>query len=196
MRLRDEQKVELIRQKAMEMIVQYGFDGLSMQKLARAASVSPATIYIYFKDREDLIRQVSVKEVENMVSTTFIGFDPEMSFAEGLKVQWQNRAKYWMENPLQAKFIEQMRHSPIGVEIFLAVKKEFSSRMSRFVHGAIEKGELVNLPLEVYWSIAFAPLYQLIKYHNDGFGMQHQKFTLDDNILNQTLQHVIKALTP
>jgi hypothetical protein len=196
MRLRDEQKVELIRQKAMEMIVKQGFDGLSMQKLARAASVSPATIYIYFEDREDLIRQISVKEVENMVSTTFIGFDPEMSFAEGLKVQWQNRARYWMENPLQAKFIEQMRHSPIGVEIFLTVKKEFSSRMSRFVHGAIEKGELLNLPLEVYWSIAFAPLYQLIKYHHDGFGMQHQKFTLDDNILNQTLQHVIKALTP
>ncbi|MGZ3932351.1 MAG: TetR/AcrR family transcriptional regulator, partial [Bacteroidia bacterium] len=43
MRTRDEQKESAIRQKAIEMIVKEGFDGLSMQKLAKAAGVSPAT---------------------------------------------------------------------------------------------------------------------------------------------------------
>ncbi|MBN8856321.1 MAG: helix-turn-helix transcriptional regulator [Sphingobacteriales bacterium] len=33
------------------MVVREGFDGFSMQKLARAAGVSPTTIYIYFKDK-------------------------------------------------------------------------------------------------------------------------------------------------
>jgi AcrR family transcriptional regulator len=51
MRARDENKEQNICRKAMEMIVQDGLDGLSMQKLAKAAGVSPATIYIYFKDR-------------------------------------------------------------------------------------------------------------------------------------------------
>ena len=40
------------------MIVKEGFDGLSMQKLAKAANVSPATIYLYFKNREDLLNQL------------------------------------------------------------------------------------------------------------------------------------------
>jgi len=46
MRSRDPKKEKAIRRKAMEMIVKDGFDGLSMQKLAKAAEVSPATIYI------------------------------------------------------------------------------------------------------------------------------------------------------
>ena len=62
MRLRDEAKEQSIREKALEMIVKEGFDGLSMQKLAKAAGVSPATIYIYFKDREDLILQLYYEE--------------------------------------------------------------------------------------------------------------------------------------
>jgi len=49
MRTRDEAKEHAIRDKAIEMIVKVGFDGLSMQKLAKAAHVSPATIYLYFK---------------------------------------------------------------------------------------------------------------------------------------------------
>ncbi|HXO77347.1 MAG TPA: helix-turn-helix domain-containing protein, partial [Puia sp.] len=63
MRVRDESKVEAIYQQALKMIVEEGFDGLSMQKLARAAGVSPATIYIYFKDRDDLLLQLHQLEV-------------------------------------------------------------------------------------------------------------------------------------
>jgi TetR/AcrR family transcriptional repressor of multidrug resistance operon len=37
MRTRDESKELAIRQKAIQMIVEKGFDGLSMQKLAKAA---------------------------------------------------------------------------------------------------------------------------------------------------------------
>ena len=59
MRIRDEKKESLIKQKAIEMIVKYGFDGLSMQKLAKAAKVSPATIYIYFKDRNHVFTGAS-----------------------------------------------------------------------------------------------------------------------------------------
>jgi hypothetical protein len=196
MRIRDEQKIELIRQKAMEMIVEDGFDGLSMQKLAKAASVSPATIYIYFKDRDDLIRQISISEVNTMINATFIGFNPQMPFAKGLKIQWENRARYWMDHPQRAKFMEQIRHSPMGAEIFQTVKKEFSSKMREFVHRGMENKEVVKLPIEVYWSIAFAPLYQLIKFHNDGHGLHHEPFTLNKKILHQTLKYVIKALTP
>ena len=64
MRTRDENKELTIREKALEMAVKDGFDGLSMQKLARAAGVSPATIYIYFKDRDDLILQLWLQEVK------------------------------------------------------------------------------------------------------------------------------------
>jgi AcrR family transcriptional regulator len=196
MRIRDTNKIDAICNKAVEIVVKQGFDGLSMQKLAKAANVSPATIYIYFKDKEDLILKISVKEVEKMIATTFKNFDPAMPFGEGLKIQWKNRAKYWLKNPIQARFMEQVRHSPIGETVFKMVKKEFSAVMREFVEGAIKRKELIKLPLEVYWSIAFAPLYTLIKFHNDGRGVSGEKFVWSDEYMKQSLKLVLKALKP
>jgi AcrR family transcriptional regulator len=112
MRTRDELKEGSIRQKALEMAVKEGFDGLSMQKLAKAAGVSPATIYIYFKDRDDLILQLWLEEVQKMAVATLEGFDPSMGFEEGLKIQWLNRARFCMENPMSMHFLEQIKFSP------------------------------------------------------------------------------------
>src|SRR4051812_7411017 len=105
MRVKDEHKELTIRQKALEMIVREGFDGFSMQKLAKAADVSPATIYIYFKDKEDLIMQLCREEGGMMTRVTLENFSPDMSFSEGLRVQWMNRAKYCIKNPEKMQFL-------------------------------------------------------------------------------------------
>ncbi|MES2591231.1 MAG: TetR/AcrR family transcriptional regulator [Bacteroidota bacterium] len=196
MRTKDENKADAICQKAMEIIVSKGFDGLSMQKLAKAANVSPATIYIYFKDREDLILQVAIKAAEKMVSATLKDFNPEMSFEQGLKIQWGNRANYWLKNPIEAQFVEMVRHSPNGETVFKMVKAEFSTVMGEFVQRAIKRKELIKLPLEVYWAVAFAPLYTLVKFHNNGRSIRNEKFIWNDNYMKQTFKLVLKALQP
>jgi TetR/AcrR family transcriptional repressor of multidrug resistance operon len=198
MRARDEQKEQAIRQKAMEMIVNQGFDGLSMQKLAKAAAVSPATIYIYFKDRDDLIVQLWIEQMKKMAEATLRGFDANMSFEEGLRLQWMNRARFCMENQQSIYFMEQIRHSPYDALCQKKMDKNFLNAMHTFVHNAIKRKELIPLPLEVYWSIAYSPLYQLVKLHMMGRGMMGgaEKFVLDEKIMNQTLQLVVKALKP
>ena len=79
MRTRDEAKEAAIRKKAMELIVLEGFDGLSMHKLAKSAGVSVATIYIYYKDREDLLHPYDIlpagtKERRQRTRTLLRGF--------------------------------------------------------------------------------------------------------------------------
>lgn len=197
MRTRDENKEIAIRRKALEMIVDEGFDGLSMQKLAKAAGVSPATIYIYFKDRDDLIVQLWIEEVEKMAESTLLGFDPSMSFEEGLRVQWMNRARYSIENPLSSHFLEQIKYSPYHDVCAKKMKPSFVTVMNEFVHNAIKRKELIKLPVEVYWSVAFAPLYQLVKYHMSGRGVRGtEKFELDEKTMSLTLKVVLKALKP
>lgn len=197
MRTRNEIKARAIRDKAMALIVREGFDGLSMHKLARAAGVSVATIYIYYKDREDLILQLCREELTRMMEATMKDFDPSMSFAEGLKVQWVNRAGFWLKNPVEAQFLERMRHSPYHNKLIAFMKKDFTDAMFAFVSRAVKNKELVKLPIEVFWSVAYAPLYQLVKFHMDksrfpGSGVI--KFT--DRNMNQALSLVLKALRP
>jgi AcrR family transcriptional regulator len=197
MRVRDEHKEASLREKAVEMIVRTGFDGLSMQKLAKAADVSPATIYIYFKDRDDLIVQVWMTEMRRMMEASLAGFDPEMPFDEGLKVQWMNRARFYIENPLSAHFMEQIKYSPYYEQCRGKIDKRFLQAMHDFVHNAIRRKELVKLPLEVFWAVAYAPLYQLVKLHMSGKGLNGlEKFELDEKLMNQTLKLVLKALKP
>ncbi len=107
MRIRDENKEHAIREKAMEMIVAEGFDGLSMQKLARAANVSPATIYIYFKNREDLLNRLYNDVQQTFSDVALAGFNPELSFEDGLWIQWKNRLKFALKFPVHFSFYEQ-----------------------------------------------------------------------------------------
>ncbi|WP_353719588.1 helix-turn-helix domain-containing protein [Dyadobacter sp. 676] len=195
MRIRDTNKEALIREKAIELIVQHGFDGLSMHKLARAAGVSVATIYIYFKDREDLIQQLYTEESRKMSDATLVNFDPDAHFDEGLKRQWINRMNYCLENPYSMAFMEQVKHSPLVERS--TIDTRFLQAMQRFVHNAIERKEIVPLPVEIYWSVAFAPLYQLVKFHISGKSMPDRPpFIFDEEKINLTLGLVLKALKP
>jgi TetR/AcrR family transcriptional regulator, multidrug resistance operon repressor len=196
-RARDPQKEKAIRGRALETIVRDGFRGLSMQKLAKDVGVSPATIYIYFESRDDLILSLYREESRKMAEATMEGFDPGASLAVGLRVQWKNRARYCLENPREAHFLEQIRHSPFHAQDESAKGRDFIEAMRAFCRGAIARGELVRVPVEVYWSVAFAPLYQLLKFHLHGRGLSGTpRFTLDERLMDQTLDLVVRALTP
>lgn len=196
MRIRDENKEQIVHQKAIELIVKEGLDGFSMHKLAKAAGVSPATLYIYYKDKDDLILKLGVEEGKRMSAATLEGFDPELPFAEGLRIQWQNRARFWLENPQSNYCFEQLRHSAHRDKIHASIKDSFAEIMGKFIRKAIQNGELVPIPIEVYWSVAFAPLYNLLRFHNEGRSVGANPFKFSEDIMNQTLSLVLKALKP
>jgi AcrR family transcriptional regulator len=196
MRTRDTNKETSIRDKAIEMIVKEGLDGFSMQKLARAAGVSPATLYIYYKDRDDLVTQIATDASNRLMETSLKGLHPKMSFADGLAIQWKNRLEFYMKHPLDVEFIEQIRYTPLYDTIKKTLRAKFGEVLGKFMHNAINRGEVAPLPFEVYWCITFAPLYQLIKFHTQGETPATDNFKLTDEIVDQTLQLVLKALKP
>lgn len=196
MRTRDINKENTIREKAIGLIVKEGLDGFSMQKLAKAAGVSPATLYIYYKDRDDLITQIATEISNRLMETSLKGLHPKMSFADGMEIQWKNRMEFFLKYPLDIEFIEQIRYTPIYNTIKQTIRKNFGEVLGKFMHNAINRGEVSPLPFEVYWSIAFAPLYQLIKFHNQGESPGNDVFVISDELVNQTLQLVLKALKP
>ncbi len=194
MRTRDINKEQLVKEKAMELVVAEGVDGFSMNKLAKACEISVATLYIYYKDKDDLITKIATEEAERMNSIVLAGFDPDASFETGLRQQWKNRARHMLENPLAAMFAEALRSSSYHETAFKNVAGAFKENMGRFMKNALERGEVDAMPLEVYWSVAFAPLYNLVRFHNEGRSIGGKKFVLNDKILWQTFDYVLKAL--
>lgn len=196
MRLKDLNKELVIRQKTIELVVKDGFDGLSMHKVAKAAGVSVNTIYLNFKNREDLIVQVYLGIVNEMDDMLLKGFSVDMNYAEGLRLQWKNRLAYCLKYPLEAQFAEQLRNTPLYLKVMDLQGRRLSTAMQKFCANAIKKGQLKELTTEVYWAIAFGPLYQLIRFHQQKKSMSGKKFVLSQDKLDEAFGQVIIALTP
>ena len=178
------------------MLVADGLEGFSMNKLAKACGISVATLYIYYKDKDDLITQIGLEEGKRMADITMKDFTPDMSFAEGLRVQWKNRIKYVKGNSTGALFFEQLRGSTYQETVVQKITDEFRQVMGSFVINAVERGEIRVMPKEVYWSVAYGPLYSLLRFHQEGKSMVGHPFVLDEAIVWQTFDLIIKAFKP
>lgn len=194
MRLRDTNKVGLVKEKAIELIVKDGLEGFSMNKLAKACKISVATLYIYYKDRDDLIINITTEELKIMSDAIVKDFDPEMSFEEGMRKQWENRYQYALEKPDMNLFFDQLRSSSYQDNFLSGFVVDFKMIMGKFMHNVIERGEMDPMPFEVYWSIAFAPLYTLVRFHKEGKSLVGLPFKMTDEVLWETFDRVIKAL--
>lgn len=58
MRLKDEEKQQRIKDAMVSLILREGIDGTSVAKIAREAGVSPATIYVYYASKEEMLTEV------------------------------------------------------------------------------------------------------------------------------------------
>jgi len=198
MRIRDTDKEQLVITKAIEQIVQDGFQGFSMNKLAKACNISVATLYIYYKDKDDLIKKLGAEIGHNFFTYTMKDFSPKMPFAEGLWIQWKNRSAFAMEYPMEVACFEVIKHSPHAESIFAESThmQDFKESMKQFVTNARNNNELVPLSLEVFWSVAYGPLYILLNFHREGKSMGGIPFILTNKIVKEAFDTVIKSLTP
>lgn len=192
-RLKDENKELIIRQSAIEMIVNKGFDGLSMQKLAKKAKISASTIYVYFKSREDLLNKLFIEVQEKFEKDALNDFSADLNFEDGLWLQWKNRLKNITKNPVNFQFHEQFRSSPLinHKDIKPTI---FRKVMNDFVENAIRKEEIKDLPSEIFWAVAYGPFYILVQFHLNQATMSGKPFLLSEQKLKQTFNLVLSAL--
>ncbi|MBL4674896.1 MAG: TetR/AcrR family transcriptional regulator [Mucilaginibacter sp.] len=194
MRTRVNNKVELVKKTAIELMVKDGLEGFSMNKLARACNISVATLYIYYKDRDDLIVNIAVDEGQQMSAAMTRDFDPAMPFEQGLRIQWRNRYEYVKQNPMMNAFFEQLRNSSYQEKFLESFLSDFKIAMGDFMRNSISRGDVDEMPFEAYWSIAYGPLYSLIRFDQEGQSMGGREFKMTDKVLWKTFDLVVKAL--
>jgi TetR/AcrR family transcriptional repressor of multidrug resistance operon len=196
MRIRDVNKEKLVKQKAIELMLKEGITGFSMQKLAKACGISVATLYIYYANKEDLIIKIGIEEGKRMHAAMTMGFSPDMPFAEGLKKQWENRAAYALKNKETSAFFENVKHTAYADVIVTEITEAYRPIMKQFTQNAIARKELRFVSFESYWSVAYGPLYTLLKFEQDGKSVGNRPFKFSKKVMYESLELVLKALTP
>jgi AcrR family transcriptional regulator len=99
MRQLDENKKRAIGNAAIHLIITVGFAETSMSKIAKQAKVSPATIYTYFDNNEDMLNKLFLMVKRNFGDELLNGFDSNMPIKEGLRVVFNNIYNFFVANP-------------------------------------------------------------------------------------------------
>lgn len=58
MRKKDDEKQKSIKEAVISLILKEGFHGTSISKIAKEAGVSPATVYIYYENKEMMLQNI------------------------------------------------------------------------------------------------------------------------------------------
>ena len=106
---------EIVRA-ALEMIAEQGFHGSPMAELAKRAGVGAGTIYRYFANKDELIAEL-YRELEERIHPALLNeYRVDRPERERFLQLGSALLKYFIEHPLDFRYLEQFHNSPYGIE--------------------------------------------------------------------------------
>jgi len=112
LRKRDDEKEKSIKEAVIKLILQEGFHGTSISKIAKEAGVSPATVYIYFDNKEimlqDIYREYSEEIFNYLLNTVHQG----MCGQQIIEILVRSYYNYIQEHVEIFNFVEQFSNCP------------------------------------------------------------------------------------
>lgn len=111
MKLKDQTKRDRIFEASLDLVNIEGLSGLTMAKLAKKAGMATGTLYIYFKNKEELFVEL-YRSLEKSSYARFLqGYNADGDFKEGLKTLWINYMNHRIRFHRESIFLEQYYRS-------------------------------------------------------------------------------------
>ena len=112
MRMKDDDKQQRIKQAVMKLILEEGFAGTSISKIARLAGVSPATVYIYYENKEEMLKDIYTEYSGDIFSYLVRCVDAGMPAGYFIDTLMRNYYSYISEHEEIYSFVDQFSHCP------------------------------------------------------------------------------------
>lgn len=196
MRPKSPEKEAAIRSVALQIISEEGLENLSMQKLAKAANISPRTIYIKYKDKDDLLIKLFIENVLGDYETAVLaGFDETADFAAGVEGLWLNGFHYLKNNRHSFALMQYGKSSPLLNKAFQEhgiQQGSFFAPIHRFLKRNTKTGVIRNFPFDVQRALLFSPLFDLVNEYFDYKERPRQIIT--EKMILQCCETVVKGM--
>lgn len=165
-------KREEIARAALELIAENGFHGAPMAMIAERAGVGAGTIYRYFENKDVMIADLFRELEERIHPVIKQGYATDRPVRERFMHLYTALMRYFIENPLDFRFLEQFFNSPYGVEHRrdkLLGAKGGCDVFKELFEEAIARQEMKDLPIVILLDLAFGPILALARDHILGF---------------------------
>lgn len=97
----------------IELVNNNGFHATPMSKIAKMANVSPATIYLYFKNKQDLVNQTYLEVKSNYTAFVFETYHTDTSVKAGFELIWRRIADFNRTESEYSFFLHQCNNTQI-----------------------------------------------------------------------------------
>lgn len=156
---------------ALELIAERGFHGTSMSLIAEKAEVGAGTIYRYCKGKDDLITALHRELEESIRAYIYDDYSADKPLKERFVYLVTKIIRYFIENPLHFRYVEQYFNSPYGASLhrerLLGRSGNHGNLMNIFDQG-IQQQTLKNLPRTVLFSLTIGPVISLVRNRASG----------------------------
>ena len=142
-----------------QLMASAGLPNLSMHKIAKQAGISAGTIYLYFKNKEELLRQFADKVFLDFQQVLRQEGDEQRDLFTRYRQMWWNVWHYLQNNPTKMANMHQYQSLPGFLEN--VQEWERSSYWKDFCTQGIQAGVIADLPFAVLFALSLESVITL-----------------------------------
>ena len=184
MRKKDDDKQNSIKKSVVQLILQEGFQGTSISKIAKLAGVSPATVYIYYQSKDEMLRDIYQEYAEEIFEFLLQKLVPEMSGEELIDVLIREYYHYMVKNAEIFHFVDQFSSCPALHEGCEVLQGPIS--LNTVLRKYKARGILKNFNNENIWAMLFYPVKTI--------ALKRDNKVAAEELLNEMIFIIRKAL--
>jgi len=158
MRIKDMEKQEALFQATIKVVNEIGFASSSVSKIAREAGVSPATLYTYFANKEDLLISTYIEIKRVLSKTAMNGIDDDMPIRDCFEQVWHNYFEFATRHRDYSIFAEQFANSPFNEKVDQTRIEKMFEPLGRLVARGIQMKIIKNVNPDVIGAFIFYPV--------------------------------------
>jgi AcrR family transcriptional regulator len=170
--LRPGRKVEQVIAGAREVFLRDGFEGASVDEIARVARVSKATLYSYFPDKREMFTEVTRCECLRQAEASMDMIDPARGVADTLRIAGHNLLQFCTSEFGKQVFricvAESDRFPDLGLRFYESGPKMVRDKLVVFLNDAVSRGELriddVELAADQFAELCKAHIFPRIPF--------------------------------
>ena len=185
MRTRDFDKQRRIKDAMIRLILREGINGASVAKIAQEAGVSPATIYIYYSNKEEMLSAVYQEYSRQSYHFLMRHIADDMRAADLIDAIVRGYFYYTIEHEEVFSFVEQCSRCPTISEN--VSEKECCCEIFDLIHACQKRGEVKPYSDSNIAAVLFPPVRYIAR--NRQYLSENPDAQLDE--LVRMLQHML-----
>lgn len=161
-------KRQAIFDATIKLITENGFDATPISLIAKNSGVAAGTIYLYFKNKEELINQLYLELKERLTAAVVSGYQKDLPIRIAIELLWNNYVNYFTGNPVEYMFFQQFSNSPLIHKFTKEEGLRIFSPIIEVLSRARDEKVIKDIPNEIAYSQVFQTTSYLIRQHIDG----------------------------